>query len=595
MADDDIWEKVPAQKKPQGKSPAADLWEKVSSAPAAEKPSAGASLWQRLTGADSIAARGESSGQKAYGASVRQGLGEVASGVQEMAGLPGTPLDIGELRQRTEQAYSQNPDVRANPLQAGGGRVAGNMAATLPLGGAMAGAGPILGGMSKAAGTIAPSMVAGMGAGGRALLGGIQGAAGGAMQSGGNPGSATIGGGIGAATGGLGSMVGPMIDPAMLALSQKFPSLGRLALGAEGRTPEAFQRGTANYVMEDIGKTVPPNIKAGDQLINHTHDEVSDTYNALLPKTTFRAREPGPYGEPTFASGLPNLSKDVPPVHEKEWNQILDGEVHAKLDANGHMSGNDYKRSLNAIHKEERYYSKPNQPGADDKYRDALRDLQSEMRESLALHNPAQSDALRKADASWHKLVLMEEAAGRLAKANSTFEPADLLQVGRREIGNKRFARNQGVFTAFARAGNSMLEGKPPQAQKLLIDAVGGMAGRAVGAAVGGPVGAEVGGLAGAGATALGQKAVGSVQRARMTPAARKTGEIISRIAAPAGTAGSSAIDRATDRLNKAKKVGEIQKQRSEANRRGDFVEFASLGKKLAAAHRDYRDAGGQA
>ncbi|HEY2148116.1 MAG TPA: hypothetical protein VGH32_09275, partial [Pirellulales bacterium] len=52
---------------------------------------------------------------------------------------------------------------------------------------------------------------------------------------------------------------------------------------------------------------------------------------------------------------------------------------------------------------------------------------------------------------------------------------------------------------------------------------------------------------------------------------------------------------RQRDRLKAAGKVGELQDQRYKANKRGDLKEFASLGEKLAAAHREYRELGGTA
>ena len=105
------------------------------------------------------------------------------------------------------------------------------------------------------------------------------------------------------------------------------------------------------------------------------------------------------------------------------------------------------------------------------------------------------------------------------------------------------------------------------------------------------PMAAVAGAGMGAAAADVGR---GAVSAARATSAARKTGEAISRMAPIAGT-GGGALDRAAKRLKAAQKVGELQQERHLANRRGDFAEVQSLGKKLAEAHRDYRDLGGQA
>jgi hypothetical protein len=90
--------------------------------------------------------------------------------------------------------------------------------------------------------------------------------------------------------------------------------------------------------------------------------------------------------------------------------------------------------------------------------------------------------------------------------------------------------------------------------------------------------------------------------------AAPAVGRALPRAAPAAGTAGTDFFTRPSpeqlrrddeqrqrDRLKAAQKVGELQDQRYKANRRGDITEMASLGEKLAEAHRKYRELGGTA
>ena len=521
----------------------------------AEKPGIGAALWEGLKrGGRDVIETGASIGS-------RMGPEEGAAAFTKPEDLEARKQAVDAGIQQSEQAYQQSPARQAHPIAAGAGRVGGNMAAAAPLA-AVPGAG-------------------GAGLGSRMIGGALQGGATG------GPAGAVAGG----LTGGLGSAIGPMLDPAFQAIAQKIPQLAQMATGAMGRTPEAFQTAFANWVLDPIKQMVPKGIKAGEGLVNHIGDELDAAYNKLLPRVTFRAAEPDPYTGATFKSGLADLSQKVPQAHDKDFGRLIDNEINKRLDAGGNMSGTDYKKAISDIGREARRYSKWNATVDQEKYGDTLHELVANMRENLAVHNPVQADALRQVDQSWARYVRMQEAAGRRVDSNSEFRPNDLLNVAKKEYGARAFAEGKQPLMAWGRAGNDLISQKPPAFKRYLGDLVGAGLGAAAGHAVGGPIGAGVGATMGGGLADVGR---GAISAARASPAARKTGEAISRMAPIAGT-GGGAIDRAAKRLKAAQKVGEIQQQRHLANRRGDFAEVQSLGKKLAEAHKDYRDLGGQA
>src|SRR6266550_239609 len=242
--------------------------------------------------------------------------------------------DIARRQAQGQQAYQQTPAVQQHPMMAGAGRAIGTAAPAMaiPGGGAASGVG-------------------------RALAGAGQGAVGAGMASGGNPAQTALGAGAGGALGGAGAMIGPRLAQAYQEISQKFPNLMRMATGSEGRTPEAFQRATANEVLTPIGGAVPRNVKVGHDLVNEVGDKISDAYNTVLPKVTFRASDPDPYTGQSFMTGLKSLADEVPAAHTSDFTKLMKRQIEDRVDVSGNMAGEAYKKVDSEIERLARRYS----------------------------------------------------------------------------------------------------------------------------------------------------------------------------------------------------------------------------------------------
>ena len=491
-----------------GKDP---LWQGLKTAKAdetKEQPGVGASLWDGLKAARE--------GLEHGGQEFMQGMAGRALKLPTM--LPGAEAgrqrmiaDLAQRQQQGQQAFAQNPAVQRNPMTAGVGRMAGNMIGAAP---AMAIPGASGAGMGLAARTA-------MGGGLGALTGGMPGAA------------------AGAGMGALGGMIGPRLSPAAqaIATNPKLQNLWAMATGAMGRTAESFQRATANEVLQPLGQMVGRTVKVGHDLVNEVGDRISDAYNRVLPKMTFRATEPNPETGKTFVDSIPALAENVPEAHAKDFERIVKRQISNRVDEAGNMSGEEFKRADHEIGRQAARFS--TSPDANQQeYGDVLRDLQAGMRDALAIHNPAEAPALRQADAAWARYVRMQEAAGRRVDANGEFMPNDLLMAVRsttKGSRNRIFAGGDGPLQAFGRAGNDLISGQQPKFDKYLADLMGAGIGGAAGHAIGGPMGGYLGAGAGAAAAHGAQSALSPVARGMQTPQARVIGEAVGRAAPEAG------------------------------------------------------------
>jgi hypothetical protein len=465
------------------------------------KAGIGESLWEGLKrGARDVVESGAEIGSK---------MGSEFPGDVQPGQL--TP-QVNQAVQQGAQAYQQTPAVQQHPLAAGIGRVGGNIAASAPLAAVPGASG------------------AGMGLAGRAALGAGMGAA-----TGGLPGAAA-----GGLTGGLGGMIGPRINPAFQAIAQEVPNFTQMVSGVMPRTPDSFQRAVANEVLKPIGQTIERSVKAGHDLVNAVGDKLEDAYNAVLPKVTFRAVEKDPETGTSFAEAAKALEDQVPESFLKDFGRLYKRVITDRLDENGNMTGQAFKKADSEIGKKAASNLAPRANATERDYGEALRELQMAMRENLAIHNPTESKALQDANTAWARYVRMEEAAGRGVSSNGEFMPNDLLASVKKLEGARGFSQGDKLMQKFGRAGNELIAGRPMNGQRWLADLVGAGIGGAAGHAMGGPVGGYLGAGAGAVGSDIGQRAFGGIARQTEKPGAREFGAAVGRSAGMAGTAGAS-------------------------------------------------------
>jgi hypothetical protein len=237
------------------------------------------------------------------------------------------------------------------------------------------------------------------------------------------------------------------------------------------------------------------------------------------------------------------LRAQIPTAHKKDFDDLVNRYITKKLDANGNLKGKDFKTAESEIgEKATRYARSTDGPQQD--YAEVLREVQADLRHYLFVQNGAQAPALRQVNQAWSRYVRMATAEGRNLRTEG-FTPDDLLYATKKGFSNMEFARSHNEMKALARAGNDLVNGRPPNWRKYLPAeigaAVGGVAGGMAGHSVAGPIGA----MGGAGTGAAIGAGVGQIgSRARQTPIARGVGRGIERVGGPAGGVAAEESDR---------------------------------------------------
>jgi hypothetical protein len=593
------------------------LWKRLQGPASPAKPEEQPSVWKQLTDAVWNPELGEAQKQGVMrglrdplegGAQI--GARMMAAGPEEGAGAfddpqarAAMPGRVDQAAQQSEQAYQQNPAVMAQPVGAGVGRMAGNMLATAPTA-------AIPGGQATIAG--------------RAAVGALSSGIGGAMQPSESDDywqgkakqvglSLLTGLGLGAAMGAMAPKGTARGTPGQLASAgvpltpgmqmgagprsferslEAFPILRGMIQRGEARSIDGFNKATAAQVLEPIGATVPRNLQAGHGLIEWTKDKLSEAYDRVKPNLSFAETEwENLMNDPKLMKDVSELGAD----HRDRLATILNNRVTERF-KDGHLTGEAFKQAESELSDKAEEFGRGTNDAA---LGNALHRIIAEMRGSLVEQNGDYAKELQDINSSYAMFTRMRRAAAGKA-AGGKFTPGDLMGASLnldRSVGKGAYATGDALMQAFAEAANKTL-GKvtspgstvPSRSLRNIVEmlAVGG----AIGGLSRGTEGAGMGAAAAAAAPYAAKMGMSLGAAAGRAPGPVQTG--VSG-AAGAGVGAATGGDRTSDRLKASAKVGQLQTERYQANRRGDIAEVKRLGGEIAEAHKRYRSLGGAA
>jgi len=422
-------------------------------------------LAKRTSGNDVGNLRGTAIGR------VAQGLADPGAAIVQMGAnlIPGA----GEaVNKRIAEVESQYQSERARQGSTGFDplRLAGNVAMTLPAGGAIA----------------APASI-----GGRVLVGAGSGAAASTL----NP--ITNGGesfwmdkakeaAIGAVTGGLiaplaagvSRLVSPkastnadvellrregvQITPGQAAggwvnraeeLAQSIPVLGDAITSARQNANELFNKAALNRAMKPIGKEATETGSAG---IEQARKALGDEYDKLLPKMAVNI------GDPNFVqrvSSLRSMVQTLPETEAKQFDNIIAREIDKRVSPNGILSAQNLQDAKSAIEREAADFAR-----STDKYqRDlglSLKQLGQELRTHIEQSNPQFADQLRQINKGYANFKRVQRAGASVGAAGGESSPSQLYSAVKaldKSKDKSQFASDKALMQDLAGAGKRVM------------------------------------------------------------------------------------------------------------------------------------------
>ncbi len=240
-------------------------------------------------------------------------------------------------------------------------------------------------------------------------------------------------------------------------LIAKLPIVGATARSAQQRALDQFNTGVINDALSDVGKALPKGL-SGRDAIKYMDQQISQAYDDVLPKINV---------SPTLdiykkiGSTLSTAQQELTPEFNKRLNDYVERNITNPLNK-GNISGMDFKRIDSQLGK---LITTHGIKGGDDGlYADALKNVQTALRENVRAINPADAPLVDAANSAWAKKLRIEGAAGYLSGEAGQFTPSQLQAASKAMEKTARkggFSRGESLMQDVAEAGTRSLGTAP--------------------------------------------------------------------------------------------------------------------------------------
>lgn len=240
--------------------------------------------------------------------------------------------------------------------------------------------------------------------------------------------------------------------------AMSLPIMGDAIAAARRRAEADLGNAVANRSLAPIGQKAEG---VGRELVADAQKKLSDAYESLLPKLTWR-----PDGQ--FAQQALGLQQMVntgamKPEAVQAFNRILQNEVIGKMGAQNAMTGQTFKAVEANLGAQIRRLG-----GAQDADQrllgDALKELQSAMRGALQRSNP-QATELKAINEGWANFKRLERAASYVGAQDGAFSAANLQTAVKaldRSKDHGKFARGDAFMQDLSDPAKAILGNKVP-------------------------------------------------------------------------------------------------------------------------------------
>jgi len=257
------------------------------------------------------------------------------------------------------------------------------------------------------------------------------------------------------------------------------PIIGNLIQSGRMRGIEDFNRAVYARAAEPFGEEgakLAAKAPVGREGVAKIGDYLSGKYEAALARSN-----PAPYDE-AINGALDKLATMVPQARQGDFQSVIKREIYDKFTPANTITPSVAKQADSEIGRMAREYM--GSAAADDRlYGQALREVQSQVRQLFARSNPDTAPLIRAADQGWATLTQMERAASMVGARDGIFTPAQFLNAVKRSdnsVRDRKFARGEALNQDLADAAKGVLpstvpdSGTPGRALMALLAGGGG-------------------------------------------------------------------------------------------------------------------------
>lgn len=241
-----------------------------------------------------------------------------------------------------------------------------------------------------------------------------------------------------------------------------WPIIGDAISSSRGKALDAFQVASYRRALDPIG--VKPSGSVGHAGLEEVHGKLSDAYDALIPKMSFKA-------DSQFATGIQSLDSLVTGLPQKEqdaFNAAMKRELYQRMTPQGLMSGESLKSAESALGQQIKRFG-GSQDGYQQQLADAFKEAQSLLRSNIERNSPQVAKELSAINKGWANYAILRDAASKVGAKDGMFTPAQLgssvaaaAKVGKGAAGKARVSEGNALMQDLTDAGQNVLSSKVP-------------------------------------------------------------------------------------------------------------------------------------
>jgi|GEM_PF-2191565 len=252
--------------------------------------------------------------------------------------------------------------------------------------------------------------------------------------------------------------IGKSIQKAEDALTST-PFLGSIIEHGKQAATNDFNRAVGNQVLKPLGETLPKDVAAGQDMINHIYSKIEGAYKTIEPKINF-----GNYVDPkTKTSTITRMydastdaTKNLVPEAANAVDETLKRTFFGPLLSKYSLDGKQFRTAEMSLGEMAKTYIS----SADPIVRSqgfALRNFQESLRHELTRQNPQVGNELRAAHEAFKNYLRVEKAASLRGANEGVFSANQMRSAAESMAGRRATARGTGMSVPETQAAVSVM------------------------------------------------------------------------------------------------------------------------------------------
>lgn len=260
---------------------------------------------------------------------------------------------------------------------------------------------------------------------------------------------------------GVGPTIGQALGGSFNRAEEKLtsvPIVGDMISRARRGAMEDFNRAAINRATSKVGAQVDD---VGFEAVAKAGDQIGKAYDDALSSVS-HVKFDGQFADDL--GQLRSMSRALVPEMRKKFDQQLRDIVGGRTSQANAMLPETFKKVDSELGKNAARYGKSTS-ASEQELGDALKQLQSLLRQQAARNSPEFAEKLSAADEAWANLVRIEGAAKAAKNAEGVFSPAQLnqaIQAADSSVRKRAVSRGNALMQDLGNAGQTVLGNKVP-------------------------------------------------------------------------------------------------------------------------------------